>query len=87
MSDETKRPQVDLSNSVFPMTFDGPVYLTIESATQELVVKCFMHLGENTVAAHLRFTNAAMGQLVGGVLGLVEQGHITVTPGTPETLQ
>lgn len=84
-----KSPESDLSNSVLPITVDGPVYLTVEGETQELVVKCFTHvaLNSNPLPIHIRFTTSAFGDLVAGILKLVEGGYVTIKPGAPKSVQ
>lgn len=81
MSD-TKPMEVDLSNTVLPLSVDGPVYLTVEGATRELVVKCFMQtsVSANPMPVHIRFGQTAFGELAGGIVKLIEMGHITLTP-------
>jgi len=87
MSD-TPQPPFDTINTVLSSTFEGPVYLTVEGATQEFIIKCFMTTQAGTpVQTHLRFNNEAMGQIFGGITKLVENGLVTLTPGEPRVLQ
>lgn len=74
--------EIDLSNSVLPLTVEGPVYLTVEGATQDLVIKCFMQttVSANPMPVHIRFGKAAFGELAGGIMKLIELRHITLTP-------
>ena len=87
MSDKPQ-PPFDTTNTVLSFNFEGPVYLTVEGATQEFIIKCFMTTQEGTpVQTHLRFNNEAMGQIFGGITKLVENGLVTVTPGEQRVLQ
>lgn len=87
MSNDQQRP-FDPMNTVLPFNFEGPVYLTVEGATQEFVIKCFMTTQEGTpVQTHLRFNKEAMGQLFGGVAKLIENGVVTLTPGEKRVFQ
>lgn len=89
MSENTAQKDIDLSKMVYPLIVDGPVCLTVEGATQELIVKAFMPIAGSTdpIQTHIRFTNEAFGQLAGGILKLIELGHVTVSPSDPKSVQ
>lgn len=87
MSDKPQ-PPLDTSNTVLSFNFEGPVYLTVEGATQEFIIKCFTTTQDGAqIQTHLRFNNEAMGQIFGGITKLVENGLVTVTPGEQRVLQ
>jgi len=88
MSDSTP-PNPSVKDVVFPMYFDGPMQMTFESDTKEIVVRCLMVTGPGTapVRADLRFTKDGTGHLFGGILQMVEEGHVKVTPGEKRVIQ
>ena len=71
------------------MLVDGPVYLSVDGTTQELTVKAFAPVmgRSDPVPVHIHFTNEAFGQLAGGIVQLIEQGHVTLSPGTRKPVQ
>jgi hypothetical protein len=86
---ENNPPKPNFENPVFPMLFDGPMQMTFEHGTKEIVLKCFMIIeqGMPPVRANLRFTKEGTGNLFGGILQMVEEGLVKVTPGEKRIIQ
>lgn len=59
MSENTAQKDIDLSKMVYPLIVDEPVYLTVEGAAQELIVKAFMPVTSENKLAPISAPNSA----------------------------
>ena len=89
MIEDSKKDGMAASQNTYALVIEGPVYLTVNGGTQELIVKAFSPVlgGAAPVPVHLHFTNEAFGELAGGIMKLIDLGHVTVNAGTPNQLQ